>query len=145
MSMYEQFQTDTSLESQGIWVDYGDFRVRLARSGGGNKKFEKTMAALTAPYKRAIATETLSEDVSQKILMQGFVEAVILDWQVKDDESESGWKQGIEDKDGSIMPFNAENVEKTLKALPDLYIDLRAQAGKATLFLKSLREANSGN
>lgn len=145
MSMYEQFKTDAGLESQGIWVDYGDFRVRLARSGGGNKKFEKTMAALTAPYKRAIATETLSEEISQKILMQGFVEAVVLDWQVKDEEAESGWKQGIEAEDGSIMPFTQENVEKTFKALPDLYADLRAQAGKSTLFLKSLREANAGN
>lgn len=148
--MYDQFKTDASLEAEGIWLDYGPFRVRVARAGGGNKKFEKLMAAKVAPYKRAIATETLSDEISNKVLMEAYAEAVIIAWEVRDEQAdvsggESQWVSGIEAEDGHVMPFNPENVIKTLKALPDLYIDIRAQASKAALFLRSIRENDSKN
>ena len=31
MSMYKQFSTDTNLEKAGIDLDYGDFKVKIAR------------------------------------------------------------------------------------------------------------------
>ena len=34
MSMYGQFKTSDTLEIQGVVIDYGDFRVTLARAGG---------------------------------------------------------------------------------------------------------------
>ena len=33
MSMYDMFAADEHLEAEGVWVDYGDFRVLLARVG----------------------------------------------------------------------------------------------------------------
>ncbi len=41
MSMYEQLETDKALETKGVEIDYGTFRVTLARAGGANKKYEK--------------------------------------------------------------------------------------------------------
>lgn len=142
MSMYELFKTDTNLETNGIVIDYGSFRVTIARAGGANKRFAKTLDVKTKPYRRAIQTETMDNERGLDILREVYSEAVVLNWEVKDGD---GWRQGIEGPDGDILPFTKENVLATFRALPDLFHDLQEQAGKAALFRQSIREAEAGN
>lgn len=142
MSMYEQFQTDPDLEKNGIFIDYGEFRVTLARAGGANKQYAKLLEAKTKPYRRAIQIETMDNEKAMDLLLEAFAEAVVLNWEVKDGDK---WKKGIEGPDGDVIPFNTDNVIKTLRALPDLFNDLQEQASKVALYRKSIDEDDAGN
>lgn len=140
--MYDQFRTSKDTETNGLWVNYGAFMVRVARAGGANKAFSKKMEELTRPYRRAINTGTMDEGVADDLLRQGYAETVILDWKVKQGED---YVKGIESPDGSILPVTVENIMATLKNLPELFADLREQASAMTLFRESLREEAAGN
>ena len=113
--LYGQFKTDEQLEKNGVEVDYGDFKITLARAGGANKKFAKLLEAKTKPFKRAIQTETIDPERALDILREVYSEAVILKWETKVDGK---WKAGIESPDGELLPSKPENIYNTIKALP---------------------------
>lgn len=148
MGMYDQFATDTDLELKGIWIDYGDFRVKLARAGGANKKHLSYMEKKTKPFRRAIQAGTMSEERGAEILYDVYAKTVVLDWEVSDGVDKDGmtkWKRGIHKEDGGILPFTEENVVQTFKNLPDLFLDLRQAAEGASLFRKEEMEADTKN
>lgn len=149
MSLYETFKTDPGAEQHGIVVDYGDARITLARAGGSNKRFQKLLREKVRPYKRAIQTEQLPPDKQEEILREVYAEAIVLNWEQKRPDPESGeirWVKGIEQEETSeLLPFTRENILKTFNALPDLFADLQVQAGDFTLFRAALREAAEGN
>lgn len=124
--MYDLFQTDEALEKDGVYIDYGSFRVKLARSGGANKRYGRILEAKAKPYRRAIQTKTMDNDLAEKMMMDAFVETCIIAWETKIDENE--WKSGILAEDKSLQPFKKENVLKVFHRLPDLFIDLSEQA-----------------
>lgn len=142
MSMYKLFKTDPNLEKSGIVVDYGDFRVTLARAGGANRRFAQVLEAKTKPFKRAIQTEMMDNERGLQLLRETYAEAVILNWEVRQGDD---WVQGIEAPDGSIMEFSVANILETFKNLPDLFTDLQEQASKAALFRQTVRENDAGN
>jgi hypothetical protein len=141
--MYSQFKTDKQRENEGVWLNYGSFMVRVARAGGANKNFTKKMDVLTRPVRRAINQGLLDDEQADELLRQGYAEDIVLDWKVRQDDG--SYLQGIESPDGTLLPFSTENVMETLKALPELFSDIREQAGNMTLFREALREEASGN
>ena len=141
-SMYEYFATDEESEKNGVVIDYGNFRVTLARAGGANKKFQRVLELKSRPYRRAIQTEMLDPDVATKILLEAYAEAVVRNWEVK---VQGEWRSGIEGPEGELLPFNEGNVLSTYERLPDLFDEHREQASKAALYRASLREAAAGN
>lgn len=162
MSMYKQFQTDNNLEKTGVDLDYGDFIVTVARAGGANKRYEKTLEAKTKSVKRAIQTETLDPERGKAILREVYAEAVVLKWSVRVKADDKGkpieplqlateadgdtvFVQGIEGSSGDVMPFTADNVAATFKALPDLFADIQEQAQKVALFRQAVAEAEAKN
>lgn len=143
MSIYTQFKTSENLERTGVIIDYGEFRVTVARAGGANKRFAKSLEAKTKPFRRAIQTETMDQDRALDILREVYAETVILNWETK---VGGKFKQGIEAEEGDkLLPLNAKNVDLTLKNLPDLFNDLQEQAGKAAIFRETIREDSSKN
>lgn len=143
MSMYKTFQTNSDLEKAGIVLDYGDFRVTVARAGGSNKNFSKVLEFRTRPVKRAIQTETLPLERQEEIMMEVYAQAVIIDWEVK--SAEGVWSKGIENEDGDIIPVTTENLVDTFKKLPDLFKDIQEQSNKAVLFRKQIDLEDSKN
>jgi hypothetical protein len=141
--MYAQFKTDGDLEAAGIVLDYGLFRVTVGRAGGSNKRFERVLEAKTKPFRRAIQTDTMDNKRGAEILREVYAEAVVLNWEVK--QEDGSWAQGIEAEDGSLLPFSKDNVLATFNALPDLFADIQEQAGKVALFRAAVREAEGGN
>lgn len=146
---YGSFRSDTAAEQEGVELDYGPFRVTIARAGGANKSYERLLEALTKPYRRAIQLETLDPKISEKIMKEALARAVVLNWEVlvdadgNPDSTGEDWKPGVEDPDtGELLPFSWENVLKVLqhKELQNLYNDLRIQSGKEALFLQTRRE-----
>lgn len=147
MGMFKQFRTDTNLEKQGIWLDYGDFRVRVARAGGANTMFNKSIEHKTKPYRRAIQAETFDRDRIQTLVREAFVDTIVLAWEVnKGTSDDPKWEPGIEgEEEGTVLPYTKENVLNTFKALPDLFTDVQEQAAKSALFRQELREEDVKN
>lgn len=146
---YGSFRSDIDAEQEGVVLDYGPFRVTIARAGGSNKAYERVLEGLTKPYRRAIQLETLDAKVSEKIMKEAMAKAVILNWEVLvdadglPDADGKDWVQGLEHPDtGDLLPFGWENVMEVLqhKEIQNLYHDLRVQSGKEALFLQTRRE-----
>lgn len=138
MSLYGVFETDQDMEASGVWLDYGDFRIKIASTGQGNKNYVRYAEKKLKPVRRAIEAGAMSNDRSQAIMADIYAKTVVLDW-------ETGGKAGIEDRKGKILPFTIENVTKTLVALPRLFMDLQEQAGSLATFRKEEQEEETKN
>lgn len=139
--LYSLFKTDQVMETDGIILDYGSTRLRIARAGGANSKFQKVLAAVTKPYKRIL--ESLSEEQSAGLLMEAYAKAVVLSWEVQNDDGE--FVSGIESESGEIIPDTIENRIATFHALRDFWKNVVEAASDAALFKEQLDEAIAKN
>jgi hypothetical protein len=145
MGMYDVFETDEDLETNGVWIDYGEFRVKIASAGQGNKNYVRYAEKKLKPVRRALEAGALSNKRSQAIMADIYARTVILDWEIQDGDEENKMVQGIEDKNGKVIPFTEENVEITLKNLPRLFMDLQEQASSLANFRKEELEGDTKN
>lgn len=149
MSMYKQLETDKALETKGVEIDYGSFRVTLARAGGANKRYEKILDAKSKPHRRAMKTETMDNEVAIGVMREVYADSIILHWETKDVKGE--WKVGIEAKPEKvgdpvkIVPFNRDNVVQAMIDLPELLIWFKEDAEKLSLYLIQLLEDDVKN
>ncbi len=133
-SLYSQFETDQSLEKDGVVIEYsGNIRFRIARSGGANQKYLKRLEAKTKPLRRLIQQDLLKNEEVEPILLDVFCETVILGW------------EGVTDRNGNPLEFTVENAKKLFKDLPELFNDLREQSQKSALFRKHMQEGEAKN
>ena len=144
MSMYKTFATDKDAERSGVWIDYGSFRVLLARAGGGNKAFERALEAATKPFRRAIATGRMETERLTEIVRKVFVDTCILAWETKDEKTKA-FVPGIEYPRDTLVDAKKETILAVLEELPDLFDDLQDQATKATVFREGELEEDAGN
>ena len=143
MGMYDTFETDPNMEQEGVFLDYGDFRIRIAHAGQGNSKYVKYAEKKLKPVRRAMEAGALGNERSMSIMIDIYSKTIILDWQIRGENDT--WKTGIEAKDGSTLPFTEENVEATLRALPNLFLDIQSQASSIANFRAAELEKESGN
>lgn len=140
--LYDTFKTDADLEKTGVWIDYSTFGVRLAFAGGSNRKYLQMTEKRLKPLRQAIQAGTLDDERARKIFIDIYAECIVLDWQT---EIDGEMRQGIEGPDGELLPFNLENVKKTLTNLPNLFNDIRTQAEMISNFRQKELEAEAGN
>lgn len=130
--LFSEFLTDKTLEVEGREFVYtagdGDplFKVRLARVGGANKKYDQVRERVTSPYRRL---KTLTDEMQSQIAYEVFAEAIVVPntWETYDRTTKS-YKPGIEQADGLVLPATVENIIATVKKLPDLYAMLLGEA-----------------
>jgi len=148
-NMFDTFETDSTLETGGVCIDYGDFRVKIGRAGGANKRYLSFAESKTKPFRRAIAAGTMPEERSRALLFEIYAKTVVLDWEiaegVDDKTGETKWKQGIHKKGGGTIPFTEENLVMTFKLLPAIFFDLQSAAESIALFRKEEMEADAKN
>lgn len=125
---YETFGTDKEAETDGIDLDYGSFKIRVARAGGSNRKYQAALDARLRPYRRQIASGTLSEEIGEKVLREVFAETVVLSW------------DNVTDRKGDPIPFSRENVKKLFEDLPDLFADIRDACALSVNFNRDQQE-----
>lgn len=142
MGMYDVFATDEELETAGVWLDYGDFRIRIASAGQGNKKYIRYAEKALKPIRRAMQAGAVSNERSMAIMADVYAKTIILGWETKVDDV---FKSGIEASDGKLIPFGPEEVKNTFVALPNLFLDVQEQANSISNFRKLDQEADSGN
>lgn len=141
---YELFKTDEKMEAeQGVVLDYGDFRIRIARAGGANKKFSKMYEARTKSFRRQMETETLPEEVANRLMVELYVDAVVLGMTVKDKDGK--FVDGIYDAEGNILEYNRRNAIDIFMNLPELFRDIQVQANKISLFRAEELEKDAKN
>ena len=61
---YKLFGSDKDVEQKGVLVNYGDFRLRIARAGGSNQRFRRLLQAKLKPFRHQIDNDTMDEQVS---------------------------------------------------------------------------------
>lgn len=145
MSIYDLYKTNVSLEKDGVALMFAEeeLRITLARAGGSNTKYERVIAAKAKPYKRAIQADLLSTDKANEILIKTFAEAVIVKWETR---VNGEYKEGIElEGVQELQPATPENIVKVLKALPDLFEEIKAEATKLSNFRNMVREEDAKN
>ena len=89
-----KFQTDGTKEVDGVWVDIGDgARVLVARIG--NPKYRDYYQRATKPYRRQIRTDTLAQDIAEKLYTQALAETILLGWEglLDSDSKEIRWSR----------------------------------------------------
>ena len=117
MSLYDLYATDPDMETGGIILEYGEgVRVKIARAGGANASFAKTLERLSRPYRKRLDTGTLDDETASNLFTRVFAEAVVLDW------------EGVTDREGNELPYNADNCVAVFKDLPDFFADVRDAA-----------------
>jgi len=144
MGMYDKKETNPELEKSGVWMDYGDYRVKIARAGGANRKYLNELQLATKPLKRALETNSVPAERQKEIMTKVFAKTIVMGWEMFDaDKGE--WVSGIEQKDGSVGKFSADLVEATLTALPSVLEDIQKDAMDMELYLASLRDDDTKN
>lgn len=146
---YSLFATDKDFETMGRWQDYGDFRIKLARSGGKNTMYTKVLTKFinSLKHKKNVSTEE-----SQRVMAEVFARGVLKGWQVKNDKGQ--WEDGMHlevhvEETGEyvikVVEVTVENVIKMFLALPDFANELRAIADDANTFKKLEEDEITGN
>jgi hypothetical protein len=131
---FAAFKSDVDRERNGLWLDYGDAgEFLVARAGGANKAYEKALARITKPHRRALEAEAIDSDKAFDLMKQAFAETIVLDW------------KGITDAEGNEVPYSKEKCLWLFRELDDLFQAIREDAHKATLYRASLREEAAGN
>jgi hypothetical protein len=144
MGLFEQFATNRKAEVEGIDVTFGDTNAdgsvptfRIARMGKNNKRYQRMIEQETKPYMHAIRNDNLPSETDEAITMKVFIATVLIGWQhiivpqVFDTTDE--------------VSCTPENAEKLFKALPELYIALKENAGKMSNFRAEEVKADTKN
>ena len=144
-SLFDAFDTNKDYERDGIEVVYDDaVRVIIARAGGSNSKYRKALQALSAPLRRKIENEQISDEESTALLARAYSQAVILRMDITD--GKGGWKEGkLTKRDGKVVDSTPENVFDLLIDLPEFFADIQSIATRAATFREEELEADEGN
>lgn len=133
MSIFKSFKTDQSLESDGVLIDYQDFRLRLRRSGGSNKLYTKAIEKGMKPWRNK---DIDKEDVSVRraLWLEIFMTACYVEhsWETK---VGTEFVKGIENESGEIVAATKQNVQAILELLPDLASALQSEASNIDHYL----------
>jgi len=142
---YKLFASDKDVEQKGVLVNYGDFRLRIARAGGANQRFRRLLQAKLKPFRHQIDNDTMDEQVSEQLLREAYAEAVILGWESKVEKGDKvSWEPWIETPDGQL-PYTVANCVKVLADLPELFRDVQQFSGKSAAFRKVEEEDDAKN
>lgn len=141
-SLFKTFKTDSKLETEGVTFEIADTRVTMSKAGVGNPAYATAMTKRTQAHRRQISRGELSPEQELNILRQVYADSIILNWEIRNGD---GWRQGIPAEDGSIRPFNKDNVVAVLTELPELFLELQNLASNFQNYRAETLEADSGN
>lgn len=112
------FQTNKDLEKNGVVQSFGSAgRICIARAGGANTAYTKLLEAKTRPYRRQLQNEMLEEEFIRRILIDVYVETVIL------------WvEEGPED---AARRWTKDEIRQFCIDIPDFFTDIQEQAQKS--------------
>jgi hypothetical protein len=132
MKIFKAFGTDTKKEQDGVWIDLGDGgSMKIARMG--NPDYIKEFQRITKPHRQAIRRGTLSEEVSQDLLVQAMAKHILLDW------------KGLKYNDGTDIVYSVEEAKKMLSSLKDFRDYVTEMANSAENFKEEVDQETEKN
>lgn len=158
--LYTSMSTSKDLENKGIWLDLDHSRIRLARAGGGNQKYNAAAERIANEHRRVFQLGLMTSSKGKEILRKLYSDTVVLDWLTKDANGELDeegeritdadydgirYTRGIGQPDGTIGEFSKPNVIKVLTDLDDLLVMIKETAESLTYYRKDLIEEVAGN
>jgi hypothetical protein len=138
-SFFKSFTMDTKVEKEGLHLDFGKnskgekITVRIARAGGSNVRFNKSLELKSKPYRRQIQNETLDEEVAQEIQREVYADAVVVSW------------ENMESPDGTPLPFSRSACLQMFTEFPEFFTEVREAANKAALYRAEVQEQEAKN
>lgn len=116
LDLGKTFRTSKEAENEGIWRDIGGgARIKIGRVG--SDRYKEAFARFSKPYKTAIRTGTLADDVAEDLLIDAMVDAVLLDWE----------GLVIDGEELSYSKVNAKNVLYEFKDFRDLVTSMASE------------------
>lgn len=158
---FAQYEVNEDLEVTGVWLVDPFHKMRVARAGGRNEKFNRVYEAVTKPYKRAIQTKTLPADIDKRLMREVYAKGAITGWAVAELENVKGKMQPKRGEDGEIIwiegkAFDPETfevvdatpevIERTFEKQPELFSYVVERANDVTTYRdEEADEADVGN
>lgn len=147
MSLRKTFKTDKTAEIEGVELEVAmndhnglPIKVRIARMGAANKRYTKALNKVTTPHQAAIQNNALDNELARKMLMEVFVDTILLGWSNLPKSELTG-----DESDTEELEFTRENALALFKELPDLYDDWEGRAQKSSTFREQERDNAAGN
>lgn len=150
MSLKSQFKTDAKTETEGFWFEPAineenglPIRFKLARSGGGNKRYTKAFEEASRPYRAILnmkGDSPAKNEAAEKVMLKTFVNGILLDW---DNVPKADVTGKVSDK--GVVEFSVENAEKLIKELPELHRLLAKEAEDVDNYREKVQEDIAGN
>ena len=139
----KKFATSERLSQQGVWItcnldeDPDDhakpIRFLLARQGRTNRKWASQASRVYREQKRRIDAGLMSDKESLERTIRIFCNTVLLDW------------EGVEDDNGTPIPYNAEIAFKLLTECDGLYDYLSEESQELSNFQEEATREIVGN
>jgi hypothetical protein len=137
VSIYSSFKTDPNLETEGVEIIYNfkpeyqnddktwpTFTVK--RAGGRNaKEYDLARERARRPFKDKIAKNTMEDEDNLEILINAFLDAVLVTW------------KNFQDNQGQNVEYTVEHARKLFFDLPEFFYDLHQRVISRDLFLSS--------
>jgi len=126
------FATDLDLEENGVWVDLGDGgSILVAR--WDNPHYQKFVREALRPHRAAIRKRTLSDEISDDVVLRAYANTILLDW------------KGLEDDKGKAIKYSIEAAYDLMKGMKDFKALVVEIAGEAATFRReNLEEEGNG-
>jgi hypothetical protein len=147
MSLRKTFKTNKDAEINGVEIPVGmndhnqqPITIRISRMSQSNKRYTKELNRVTKPHQAAIQNDALDNDLARKMLMEVFVDTVLLGWGNLPKSELTG-----NDADTEELEFSRENALALFAELPELYDDWEQRARGAAAFRDAERENAAGN
>lgn len=138
---YAHFDTDQNAEASGVWVNYGEFRVLLARAGGSNEDYNNAFDRKARALRRTGVPGTKRLEL---IALELLAESCVKKWEIKDETGK--WASGIYMPDtGKVEPFSVQKVKDLFNQFPELAKALLAEANSVELYNAEGLEEEAGN
>ena len=136
MSMFgniSDYQTDDSVENNGVVLSFGDGRaITIRRAGGSNVDFKNLFAKKYETLDKDIEGKVIDEDEASNVMFEVYAKAVVIDW------------EGFKDPEGKAIPFSISNCISLFKESEEIWLQVYNNAQKLSNF-RTLKAEESGN
>lgn len=113
MDIFASYATNETSETEGVWVEIGDAKFLIARSG--NPKYSKKLSKLYDRNRKLLEMKDEAADaLSEKLMISVLAETILLGW------------ENVQFK-GATLAYSDENAQMLLK-----FKDFRKQIAQAS-------------
>lgn len=125
-NLFSKYETDPAKETKGIRIMFDDCVFICKRAGGGNREHAFVVSATALAMKDELDSEdrAVSAAAEREVMLIAFAESAIVGW------------ENVLDRDGNPWPFSKENFLELMRACPDVWNHIRAEARDIENFRK---------